>query len=53
MTTEFFTEQTTCEFPSCGCEIPQLQCRKFEYHGLTLSLGRAEIEIIRDQGGSP
>jgi hypothetical protein len=53
MTIEFFTEQTTCEFPSCGCEIPELQCRKFEYHGLTLNLGCAEIQTICDQAGSP
>ena len=53
MTTEFFTEQTTCDFPSCGCDFPELQCRKFEYHALTLNLGRGEIQTIRDQGGSP
>ena len=51
MTTEFFTEQTTCEFPSCGCEDPELQCRKFEYHELTLNLGCNEIQTIRHQGG--
>ena len=51
MTNEFFTEQTTCEFPSCGCENPDLQCRKFEYHGLTLNIGDDEIETIRGQAG--
>jgi hypothetical protein len=51
MTTEFFTEKTTCEFPSCGCDNPDLQCRTFEYHGLTLTIGPDEIQTIRDQGG--
>ena len=51
MTNEFFTEKTTCEFPSCGCENPDLQCRKFEYHGLTLNIGDDEIETIRWQAG--
>jgi hypothetical protein len=48
---EFFTEKTTCDFPSCGCENPDLQCRTFQYHGLTLNIARNEIQTIRDQGG--
>jgi len=51
MTNELFTEKTTCEFPSCGCENPDLQCRKFEYHGLTLNTGDDESETIRWQAG--
>jgi len=51
MVHEFFTETPPCEFPSCNCENPDLQCRMFEYHGLTLNLGRDEIETIREQGG--
>src|SRR5713101_7536040 len=48
---ELFTEKTTCDFPSYGCENPDLQCRTFQYHGLTLNIARNEIQTIRDQGG--
>ena len=49
ITHESFTEKTTCEFPSCGCHSPDLQCRMFEYHGLTLTPGRDELQTISDQ----
>ena len=49
MVHEFFTEKTTCDYPSCGCDDPDLHCRLFEYHGLTLNLGADEAENIVEQ----
>ena len=51
MTEEFFTEMTTCDYPSCGCDDPDLRCRLFQYHGLSLNLGTDEVENIIEQNG--
>jgi hypothetical protein len=44
MTVEFFKEKIGCEFPSCGCNYPNFQCRKFEYHPISLRLGPDELQ---------
>ena len=49
--TQEFTEKTTCDYPGCGCDDPDLRCRLFQYHGLSLDLGTDEVENIMEQNG--
>jgi len=51
LTAEFFKKSVQCQFPSCGCDYPNLQCRKFEYHSISLRLGRNELQFIDHQNG--
>jgi len=48
MTVEFFKEKVLCEFPNCGCDYPNFQCRRFEYHPISLRLGPDELQYIAD-----
>jgi hypothetical protein len=48
MTADFFTEVVNCEYPNCTCPDahasgPELGCRVFEYHGITLNVGQSEL----------
>jgi hypothetical protein len=49
ITGDFFREQVRCEFPRCGCDYPNLQCRRFEYHPLSLRVGLSEVQDIANQ----
>jgi len=49
ITVEFFTGKAPCEFPSCGCDYPNIQCRLFQYHLLSLRLGPYELQDIAHQ----
>src|SRR5262249_54086225 len=49
MTAEFFKENGLCQFPSCGCDYPNFQCRGFEYHPISLRLGPDELQFIAHQ----
>jgi hypothetical protein len=49
MTGEFFKENVQCGFPSCGCDHPNLQCRRFEYYPISLRLGPDELQYIASQ----
>ena len=49
MTVEFFMGKAPCEFPSCGCDYPNFQCRLFQYRLLSLRLGPDELQDITRQ----
>jgi len=53
MTVEFFTGKAPCEFPGCGCDYPNFQCRLFQYHLLSLRLGPYELQDITHQRRRP
>ena len=49
MTVDFFVGKAPCEYPSCGCDYPNFQCRLFQYHLLSLRLGPYELQDITHQ----
>lgn len=51
MTADFFTEVVNCEYPNCPCPEarafgPELGCRVFEYHRITLNVGQSELDQV-------
>ena len=49
MTAGFFEGVVRCQFASCSCDYPNFECRRFEYHPVSLRLGTDELQFIASQ----
>jgi hypothetical protein len=46
MTAEFFENGVRCQFAACKCDYPNIECRLFDYHPVSLRLGLDERQLI-------